>query len=837
MTTSSPDNVPVPPGGRGVWIPVGVAAVLAALLFGPLWMSGQYHFTTDNNIGQTAYMRAALQAGNWFGMWHDTELLGLGAPMAPGWLWGWMWLLPVGAFHNLIHTLDLTLASLFLALFLRRRGVTGAAAAVGVVTAFWMGTFTISYAGHIGKFGVMMFAPAFLWLADRAARPGNGASLVLAGGALGLMFCEQADLALLVALLTAPYLPYAILREQPRRWGRALARSGVAAGIALLVAVPALWSGYRGAVSGVAVMEDPAAKWEYVTQWSLPPDEVVDFVTPGFFGWRSGEPEGPYWGRIGRSEGWEKTRQGLMNFRLDSSYLGLVPVALALFAVMLALFRTRRDPEGKGVRNAPPDTTAVLRPDVLFWALVAVVALALAMGKYSLLYKLFYQLPFVSSIRAPVKTLHVFQLAAGVLAAFGAHAVWEGGRARAAAWFRRLLGGAAVGLGLAALVVALGFDDRVTAFAREGWGALAPVIVKGQMRALAHAAVLAGLAAAAFAWMRRTPHTGARTAALAAVLVLCAGDAFLLGRRFVVGMPRSVVAESELVRTLKRTQPMHRCAFLTQEGVYNNWLTYLLPYHGLQAMNMTQMPRMSTDYQALLQRVGRDPLRLWEVGAVDQVVAPAEAWNQIQQTPGWRDRFTAAGAFNVVADVSGQYAIPASVPPGQTGTHVILKLRTPVPRYALCAVWKTLGDEDALARLADPRISLPGIVAVAPEAGLAPPPAGAPDAPAGPVRVVSARPGRVELEVEASVPALLRIADKFDPDWRAWVDGRPVPVLRADYLLQAVPVPAGAHRVRLAYRPSRAPLVPAAAGGAVWLAALAWALAARRRAVTGERPS
>jgi uncharacterized membrane protein YfhO len=36
-------------------------------------------------------------------------------------------------------------------------------------------------------------------------------------------------------------------------------------------------------------------------------------------------------------------------------------------------------------------------------------------------------------------------------------------------------------------------------------------------------------------------------------------------------------------------------------------------------------------------------------------------------------------------------------------------------------------------------------------------------------------------------------------EWRAWVDGVEQPVLRANYLFQAVPVPAGPHTVEFKY--------------------------------------
>jgi hypothetical protein len=65
----------------------------------------------------------------------------------------------------------------------------------------------------------------------------------------------------------------------------------------------------------------------------------------------------------------------------------------------------------------------------------------------------------------------------------------------------------------------------------------------------------------------------------------------------------------------------------------------------------------------------------------------------------------------------------------------------------------------------------------------------------GQVRITSYRLNDVTLEVETPGPALLRLADAWYPDWTARVDGRPTPVLKADYLLRAVQVPAGRHQV------------------------------------------
>jgi hypothetical protein len=58
---------------------------------------------------------------------------------------------------------------------------------------------------------------------------------------------------------------------------------------------------------------------------------------------------------------------------------------------------------------------------------------------------------------------------------------------------------------------------------------------------------------------------------------------------------------------------------------------------------------------------------------------------------------------------------------------------------------------------------------------------------------------RIDAAVQSSSPGYLLINDAWDPDWSATVNGQPAPVLRADFMLRAVPVPAGASQVVLDY--------------------------------------
>jgi hypothetical protein len=120
------------------------------------------------------------------------------------------------------------------------------------------------------------------------------------------------------------------------------------------------------------------------------------------------------------------------------------------------------------------------------------------------------------------------------------------------------------------------------------------------------------------------------------------------------------------------------------------------------------------------------------------------------------------------------------------------------------------------------------LVTDAPPPGFAPAPRmGGPPLP--PVRIVTYAPERVSLETEAPDPAVLVLSDTFDRRWRAWDNGQPVPIARADHALRAVFLSPGRHRVEFRYRQ---PSVFAGLGITVaTLAALGLAgVIARRRA-------
>lgn len=90
--------------------------------------------------------------------------------------------------------------------------------------------------------------------------------------------------------------------------------------------------------------------------------------------------------------------------------------------------------------------------------------------------------------------------------------------------------------------------------------------------------------------------------------------------------------------------------------------------------------------------------------------------------------------------------------------------------------------------------------------------------------------------VDGGQDTLLLIRNPYDPYWRATIDGEEVPLLRANFLFQAVPLNPGRHVVSLRYDDPWIERGLAVSGTAVGLILYAL-LIGRHRPVQRERPS
>ncbi len=131
------------------------------------------------------------------------------------------------------------------------------------------------------------------------------------------------------------------------------------------------------------------------------------------------------------------------------------------------------------------------------------------------------------------------------------------------------------------------------------------------------------------------------------------------------------------------------------------------------------------------------------------------------------------------------------------GDWALSRRLPPIQRASVIPSWTVLRTPDeALEAVSDPRFDPSRTVILEGDPGLPRPPAAAA---AGQAVFRWTGTNSARIAVRAPTDGLLLIRNAYDDRWRATVDGRPAPVLPADYVIQAVPVRRGSHAVELTY--------------------------------------
>ena len=788
--------------------------LFAVIIFLPVLNPGDVLFSTDNHIGDTVSAKVQLPAG-FLGCWENSHLGGTGT-LTINWTNILLWLLPAEIFHDSIHALDLLIASVFLVLFLRLYKCSWAGCAMAVLTAYWTGTnLTLTYAGHTGKYGVLMFCSIALWLIAKSVQTRNTMWAILAGGAIGGMFLEQQDVALFLSLFLGTYAVFAVVRKEYPNFKPIIIRLAPIPVIALLIAGPSTFQVYsavkQSGVTGGG--ENPETRWHFATQWSVPPDEIIDFVAPGFTGWRSSEPEGPYWGRTGRSHGWEKTKQGFMNFRLESTYLGAIPISMALFGIMISLRKKREsshDNKCTGENSSYLLKTLHLeewQTEIWFWTLAAVIALLLSFGKYFPLYRIFYQLPGISSIRNPNKFIHMFQLSTGILAGMGLDRIIQitppetniiRNKLKLLTIITAILG---IGMLAGAIFSSMFRAYLESNFVSNEWTAESASIITGNIiRSLVHGAVL-------FLWVTVTAifiikaqfSINKVRVAVWLMIVVVMIDAFMLSRHYIKSLNTDeVVGNNVVIRYLKRNLGNERVAFAYHGGFYHHWITLTFPFHNIARFDLPLALRLPKEVEDFLS-IGRENIiRLWQLSAVKYVICPAQIWQQLRNEPGWGKNFEPVLGFAVYP--SGNGIKVEETTRIDNAPHLILKFNAGLRKYTMFDKWEVCPDADARARLTSPSFDPLKTVLVSSETPL--PAESSPGAVSETsitnhpdCSVVESDYQKVKLSTESSKPAILLSIQKYNRMWRVMVDGTSANLLKCNSIFMGVYLPPGKHTV------------------------------------------
>ena len=348
--------------------------------------------------------------------------------------------------QELKFVLALYLAALGVFYLCRGRGLSRPASyGAGLLLAFCGYWATLFSAGHFGWFQWMAHGVFAFGLADRAVTKGGLRHWFLLGATVSWAGFNQQDLWLLFSCFTAAYFVWCCIRERRLPWKGAL----VALAAFVLIGIPnfrtALGETLKGRVDQINRSEnvtqkngsDADKRWEFVTNWSMPPEDTLEFFNARVHGDTScpfvlsingRKGVRPYTGALGRPL---NAPQG--NYRQHSLYVGWITCLLALCGI--ALGRKRRD--------------------VWFFTCAALVFYALSLGRYfEPAYRIVFALPFGDLIRCPVKWHHLTEFCLVVLSAYGIQGILES-KVLAAAWAQRRR----LGLWLVCAVVVLGAFD------------------------------------------------------------------------------------------------------------------------------------------------------------------------------------------------------------------------------------------------------------------------------------------------------------------------------------------------------------------------------------------
>ena len=346
-------------------------------------------------------------------------------------------------------------------------------------------------------------------------------------------------------------------------------------------------------------------------------------------------------------------------------------------------------------------------------------------------------------------------------------------------------------------------------------------------------------------------------------VLLLAIDLFPVNRPWVIFVNHKVKYESNPVIEFLRQQPYeHRVAifpldrfldfrrlpremmplvqlFSSFAQLYGiEWTQHLFLYNNIQTLDIRQEPRVPQDKAAFeAAMITAPPLRRWELTNTRFLLGPSAFVESLnQQLDMGKGRFSAALRFDLAAKSGVDQSVPQSEQvtalTNTNGQLAVISFAGALPRAKLYANWHVSTNNPAILRewvksiqtnvpmdwgqalasqsdtdlatlreLVDKSFDPSQTVLLAEPLPLAP----GTNQNLGEVKIDSynEREKRILLTAKTTEPCVLLLNDKYDPNWKVFVDGQPVNLLRCNFLMRGVFLDkAGDHRVEFRYEPS-----------------------------------
>jgi hypothetical protein len=878
-------------------------AVLGVLLFRS-FLPGLVLFSNDGPLGRL--VSASHRLPDIFtGAWQDLNIVGLREG---------------GAFPNITSALRLVLGPIVFAkfyaplamlllgfaawYFFRQLKLVPLASLLGGLAATLNSSFFSAACWGVASHTITV---AMIFLAMAAltndSAPRSWLRVALAGFAVGMAVSEGADIGALFSLLVGVFIFYGSWVKHGlavRAGAFGLSRLALVAVCAAMMAAQAVSVLVGTQIQGVTqTSRTPQEQWDWATQWSLPKRETLSLVVPGLFGYLMDSPDGAsYWGAAGRAPALDKYYQkgkqgpppkGYRRFVGGGFYAGVLVVMLAIWATLHGWLK--RDPLFNGEQ----------RRWIWFWSVIALVSLLLAFGRFAPFYHIIYALPYFSTIRNPVKFLHILSMGLVVLFAYGVDGLWRTysvrketaapmpakARTKASAlrcepldryWLWGCLVLLVLSLGGWLVYAAQRQDLQSYLLYMDFTDDMAQAIASFSVRQVCWFMLFFILGLGFMALMCKGTFTGKNARyglwLLGFLLVADLARANLPWIRY-VNYPQEY--SSNVVLEVLRPKPWNHRVAILPAWFEEPWFVeefhlppsaaemefrirkyyeielveHLFPFYNVQSLDVAQLPRLPNDlgaYQETFKPHNNHELglllaRQWELTNTRYLVglAELEGFLNTHVDPSQR-RIRVVQRFDFAPKpnvLAPKQIEDLTVVPTPEGKFALFEFAGALPRAMLYSKWQVVTNDPAnLKILAAPGFAPDQTVLVSQQPG---PVAAwlATNSEPGNVQFESYAPKNIVLRAENASAAVLLLNDRFDPNWNVMVDGRRAPLLRCNFLMRGVYLEPGKHTVQFTFHPPVRALYVSITGIAVALLLLGTLIALDRRTwpATDESPS
>ncbi|HET7625160.1 MAG TPA: hypothetical protein VFM25_07835, partial [Verrucomicrobiae bacterium] len=337
-------------------------------------------------------------------------------------------------------------------------------------------------------------------------------------------------------------------------------------------------------------------------------------------------------------------------------------------------------------------------------------------------------------------------------------------------------------------------------------------------------------------------------------------------------------ASNPVIDLLRQKPYEHRVAilpfnfpqqFYLFEQLYKiEWAQHQFQYYNVQSLDIVQMPRVPEDllaFETALQFRGTPDTvhlltRRWTLTNTRYLLGPAGFLDVLnQQLDPAKHRFRIVQSFNVVPKPGIEN--PTSLEeltaqPAANGAYALFEFTGALPRAKLYSNWeipaknpaviaklkstalttndleslKSVGTNDflTLQMLASTNFNPHETVLVADSTPVPTEPAQT-NLNSGSVQYESYAPKDIKLKTQSDAASVLLLNDKYDPHWNVRVDGKPTELLRCNFIMRGVYLPAGQHDVEFTFKTDTRLLYVSLAAIAVGLCLLAYVCVSGRK--------